>query len=146
MKMKYIVPVFFLFALTAFGQGNKEKREQVKALKVSYFTTELNLSSDEAAKFWPVYNEYEEKQFALRHSRMKQLIKKIDEMGVNISDKDANAYLKQLEDNEAELLNLKKKLVNELKPIIGPVKTLKMFKAENDFNKKLLAKYKGNRK
>lgn len=146
MKMKYILPFFLLFAFTAFGQGNKEKREQVKALKVSYFTTELNLSSEEAAKFWPVYNAFEEKQFALRHNRMKQLIKKIDEMGVNISDKDANTYLKQLEDNEEELLNLKKKLVNDLKPIIGPVKTLKMFKAENDFNKKLLAKYKSDKK
>lgn len=146
MKMKYILPVFLLFALTAFGQGNKEKREQVKALKVSYFTTELNLSSDEAAKFWPVYNAFEEKQFALRHSKMRQLIKKIDEQGDNISEKDANTYLKQLEDADQELLDLKRKLVTDLKPIIGPVKTLKMFKAENDFNKKLLAKYKGNKK
>ncbi len=146
MKLKYIIPVFFLFAITAFGQGNKEKREQVKALKVSYFTTELNLSSDEAAKFWPVYNDYEEKQFTLRHSRIRQLTKRIDDQGENISDKDANAYLKQMEDTEEELLNLRKKLVADLKPIIGPVKTLKLFKAENDFNKKLLAKYKGNKK
>lgn len=146
MKLKYILPLFLLFAFTAFGQGNKEKREQVKALKASYFTTQLNLSSDEAAKFWPVYNEYEQKQYELRSNKMKQLIKKIEDLGANISDKDANTYLKQLEDNEEELLNLRKKLVNDLKPIIGPVKTLKLFKAENDFNKKLLAKYKSRKK
>lgn len=146
MKLKYILPLFLLFAFTAFGQGNKEKREQVKALKASYFTTQLNLSSDEAAKFWPVYNEYEQKQYELRGNKMKQLIKKIEDSGANISDKDANTYLKQLEDNEEELLNLRKKLVNDLKPIIGPVKTLKLFKAENDFNKKLLAKYKSRKK
>ena len=147
MKIKYILPLFLLFSFSLFAQGgHKEKRDQVKALKVSFFTTELNLTSDEAAKFWPVYNAFEEKQFTLRHNKMRQLIRKIDDMGDNISEKDATNYLKQLEDAEEELLNLRKKLVADLKPIIGPVKVLKLRKAEDDFNKKLLAKYKGRKK
>lgn len=147
MKIKHILPLFLLFSLSIFAQGrHQEKRDQVKALKVSFLTTELNLSSDEAAKFWPVYNAFEEKQFNIRHNKMRQLIKKIDDMGDNVSEKDAVSYLKQLEDVEEELLNLRKKLVADLKPIIGPVKVLKLRKAEDDFNKKLLARYKERKK
>ena len=147
MKMKYILQFILLFSLTAFGQGHKEKREQVQALKVSYFTTELNLSSDEAAKFWPVYNAYEEKYFSVRHNKMRGLIKKIDETGIDkLSEKEADAYLNQFEDADAELFSLRKKLVTDLKPILSSVKILKLKKAEDDFNKKLLSKYKGKKK
>jgi hypothetical protein len=147
MKIKFILPLLLLFSLSIFAQGGrKDKRDQVKALKVSFFTTELNLTSDEAAKFWPVYNAFEEKQFSIRHNKMRQLINKINDMGDNISEKDAVNYLNQLEDVEEELLNLRKKLVADLKPIIGPVKVLKLRKAEDDFNKKLLARYKERKK
>jgi Spy/CpxP family protein refolding chaperone len=133
--------------MTLFAQGKEEKREQIKALKVSHITTELNLTSEQSAKFWPVYNEFEEKQFRIRHDKMKSLHRKIDEAGIDkLSDKEANAYLNQMEDIEEELLALRKQMVADLKAIIGPVKVLKLKKAEDTFNKKLLSKYKGKKK
>jgi hypothetical protein len=33
----------------------KDKKDQIKALKVAFFTTELDLSK-EAEKFWAIYN------------------------------------------------------------------------------------------
>ena len=45
-----------LLLLTAFGlqaQGRfKEKKEQIKALKTAFISTELNLTPTEAEKFW----------------------------------------------------------------------------------------------
>ena len=32
--------------------------ERVEAVKIAYFTKELNLTSEEAQKFWPLYNTY----------------------------------------------------------------------------------------
>lgn len=145
MKMRNLMILLLLFSATAFAQGHKEKREQIKALKVSFFTTELNLSSDEAAKFWPVYNAYEEKQFDLRHNKMRPLLEKLKTNIDNLSDKDANTYLAEIQSNDEELLSLRKKLVTDLRPIIGPVKVLRLKKAEDDFNKKLLSKFKGKR-
>ena len=37
------------------GHQNKEKLESAR---IAYFTSRMNLTPDEAAKFWPVYNEY----------------------------------------------------------------------------------------
>ena len=145
-----MVPLLLLFSISIFAQdGNdkKEKWEQIKALKVSFLTTELKLTSDESEKFWPVYNAYEEKQYKIRHDKMRAIVRKIDEVGPDkMSEKDALSYLDQLEDADEELFNLRKKLVADLKPIIGPARILKLKKAEEDFNKKLLKQYKEKKK
>ncbi|WP_297332538.1 sensor of ECF-type sigma factor [Flavobacterium sp.] len=143
MKTKYLLPLLLLFSLSIFAQGGKEKRERIKALKVSFLTTELNLTSEEAAKFWPVYNAFEEKEFDLRHRKMRGLVRKLDEGGLDsMTDKEALSYLNQLEAADEELFKLRQKLIADLKTIIGPVKILRLKKAEDEFNKRLLAKYK----
>lgn len=146
MKAKLLLTLFLSFSLSVFSQGHKEKRDQIKALKVSFLTTELNLTSDESAKFWPVYNTYEEKEYQIRHDKMRSVIKKIDQAGNTLTEKDANTYLTQLQEAEEELLALRKKMTTELKPIIGAVKVIKLQKAEFDFNRKLLSKYRDKKK
>lgn len=146
MKIKFIIPLLLLFCLNGMAQ-EKDKRDQIKALKVSFLTTQLNLSSDESAKFWPVYSAFEEKRHDIRSKKIRPLIKKIEGTGIDkISDKEALNYLNQFEEADEEIFLIQKKLVSDLKPIIGPAKILKLKKAEEDFNRKLLSKYKGNRK
>jgi len=144
MKTKLLLPLFLLVSLVCFAQDDhKEKHEQIKALKVSFITTELSFTAEESEKFWPVYNAYEEKQFKIRHDKMRPIFKKIKETGLDkMTEKDAAGYLDKLEAADEELLNLRKKLVADLKPIIGSAKILKLKKAEDDFNKKLLDKFK----
>ncbi|KOS08170.1 sensor of ECF-type sigma factor [Flavobacterium akiainvivens] len=144
MKMKLLTPLLLLFSISMLAQkDHKEKWEQIKALKVSFLTTELSLTPQESEKFWPVYNVYEEKQWQIRHDKMRPIIKKIDEVGFDkVNEKDAAAYLEKLQDAEEELLTLRNKLISDLKPIIGSARLLKLKKAEDDFNKKLLEKYK----
>ena len=147
MKIKLLLPMLLLFTIAAFSQGPKDKHEQIKALKVSFLTTELGLTSEESEKFWPIYNAFEEKQFQIRHDRMRPLVKKIDADGIDkITEKEALNYLNQLEAADEDLFNLRKKLVADLKPVIGPIKVLKLKKSEEDFNRKLLSKYKGKKK
>ncbi|SFQ40447.1 hypothetical protein SAMN05444144_10445 [Flavobacterium akiainvivens] len=142
--MKLLTPLLLLFSISMLAQkDHKEKWEQIKALKVSFLTTELSLTPQESEKFWPVYNVYEEKQWQIRHDKMRPIIKKIDEVGFDkVNEKDAAAYLEKLQDAEEELLTLRNKLISDLKPIIGSARLLKLKKAEDDFNKKLLEKYK----
>lgn len=139
--MKNLFTLILLsFALSASAQGN-DKREQIKALKTAFITTELSLTSDEAAKFWPVYNAFDEKQFELKHQKMRALGKKIEGID-SMSDKEALVVINQMEDYEEELFQNRRKLVSSLKSIISPVKILKLKKAEDDFNRKLLRQYK----
>jgi hypothetical protein len=142
--MKFLMPFLLLLNISMLGQDkNKEKWEQIKALKVSYITTELSLTPEESEKFWPVYNVYEEKQWKIRHDIMRPIVKKIDEVGIDkMTEKEAAGYLDKLQEAEEDLLTLRNKLIADLKPIIGSARVLKLKKAEDDFNKKLLEKYK----
>jgi len=143
MKIKTLLPILLLFTLTGFSQTHEEKRAQIKALKVSFLTTELKLTTEESEKFWPIYNAYEEKQYNIRHNKIKPLIKQIGNGALDkMSEKEAQVYLEKFQAADEELFNLRKKLIIDLKPAIGSVKLIKLKKVEDDFNKKLLEKYK----
>ena len=127
----------------------KEKKEQIKALKVAFLTTELDLTTSEAEKFWPLYNTFDDKQFELRHQKMKTLMKRMNDAGLDkMTEKEASAFLAQMESNEEELFLLRKKFTANLKTIIPAIKIIKLRKSEEDFNRKLLQQYrdKGPRK
>lgn len=141
--MKNILTVILLAVTFTFHAQVDEKREKIKALKTAFFTTELSLSSEESAKFWPIYNAFDEKQFELRHTKMKSLINKLKNSIDTMSDKEALSVLNQLEDYDQELFENRKKLVTSLKQVISPIKILKLKKAEDDFNRTLLKQYKG---
>ena len=47
--------------------------EQIMSQKIAFYTKELDLSSEEAMKFWPVYNEYSKAQCAAHMETMNAL-------------------------------------------------------------------------
>ena len=146
MHIKKLFPILFLLlSFTFYGQNDKfkEKREQIKAMKISFLTSELDLTPSEAEKFWPLYNTYDDKQFELRHIKMKGIFKRMQNNELDkLSEKDATALLNQIEDNEEDLFNLRRKFIISLKGVLPSVKIIKLKKAEEDFGRKLLQQYK----
>jgi Spy/CpxP family protein refolding chaperone len=145
MKIKNIFPIMlFLISFSFYAQSGKtdEKREKIKAYKVSFLTTELELTSTEAEKFWPIYNAYDDKQFELRHQKMKTYMRKLDDDNINsMSEKDALTLLSQMESTDKELYLLRDKYNTNLKKVLSAKKILKLKKSEDDFNRKLLQQY-----
>lgn len=145
MKIKNILPILlFLVSFSFYAQSDKidEKREKIKAYKVSFLTTELELTSTEAEKFWPVYNAFDDKQYELRHDKMKTYLRKLDDDNINsISEKEAVILLSQIESTDKELYFLREKYMTNLKKILSAKKILKLKKSEDDFNRKLLKQY-----
>jgi Spy/CpxP family protein refolding chaperone len=141
-KLKLLVVVLYLFTININAQ-NSEKKEQLKALKVAFITNELSLTADEASKFWPVFNAFEAKQQEIRGGKTKSYLKKMNNDDFdNLSDKDANNLLTQLEVTEDELFQNRKKLILNLKNILSPIKILKLKRAEENFSRRLLQQYK----
>ena len=142
--------LFFFFAALSFAQPGgkfKEKLEQVKSLKVAFITNELQLTPEESAKFWPLYNAFEEKQREIRKQKVSAYRDRHDENDLdNITEKEAAALLAEMEENEEQLYQLRKKFAASLKGVLPSVKIIKLKKAEDDFNKKLLQQYRQKRK
>lgn len=151
MKIKTILPVLlFLVSFSFYAQNSNagsEKREKIKAYKVSFLTTELELTSAEAQKFWPIYNAYDDKQFELRHDKMKTYMRKLNDSNINsLSDKEAAVLLAQIESTDKELYVLREKYIANVKKILSAKKVLKLKKVEDDFSRKLLQQYRDKNK
>jgi hypothetical protein len=146
MKISKILPLLIAFiSLNVNAQEGpiiRKKKEQIKALKVAFITNELALTSDEATKFWPLFNTFEEKQQEIKKQKLKGYLKRVDDGSFdNLSEKEATTMLAQMESTEDELYQLKKKFISNLKGVISPIKILKLKKAEENFNRKLLQQY-----
>ena len=148
MKTKFILPIIILFVTSlSFSQGFRDKKEKVKALKVAYITEQLDLTTDEAQKFWPVYNAFDDKQGELRHEKMRAILDRFQPGNVDkLSEKEASALLIQMEKIEEDLFNLRNKFIKDLQGVISAKKIIKLTKAEEDFNRELLKQMREKRR
>ncbi len=141
------IKIFTILLLTlsfsTFSQDKfKEKKEQIKALKVAFITDELNLTSDEASKFWPIYNAFDDKQSELKYEKMRSYKKRLEnDEASKITEKEATTLLAQMESTDDELYQLRKKYNANLKGVLSPIKIVQLKSAEEKFNRKLLKQY-----
>ena len=118
----------------------QEKKDKIKSLKIAFISQKLALTSEEAEKFWPVYNKYDDKIMALKEAQMKLRVGK-----KNGTDEDELKKIEEAEAIESEVMLLKKKMRAELIPIITAEKVVALERLEHEFHRKILEKLKGRK-
>ena len=101
--------------------------ERVKAVRVALLTQKMSLSTEEAEKFWPVYNDYEKEQKKIREKF--QPNKNI----MALDDASVENHLLGLLDMEEELVKMKKKYYQNFSKIIGYRKVAILAKSDREF-------------
>lgn len=114
-----------------------EQFERMRSLKIAFISESLELTPAEAEKFWPVYNEMENKRESITHDLMKQFFYP-EERPEDISDDMAEEMMQKRFKKEQMLLDLKIEYHKKLTGIISPVKVLKLYEAEQRFKKGLM--------
>lgn len=131
-QFKYIAVFVFLFSV--FFLSAQKGKEKIEALRVGFITKQVELTTAEAEKFWPVYNEYNDKIKTIRKS-LRRLYK---QKGTEINEKEAEELLKkELQFRQAEV-DVHKLYSEKLKSIIGVEKMLKLKIAEEKFREEVL--------
>lgn len=115
-----------------------EKKEQIKALKIAFISTELKLTPEEAEKFWPLYNAYEDKKRENKQANWKRILENEETRLEGMSDKEAASLLAKVELAEESNYLEHKKFVQRLKDFLPAIKILQLKKAEEQFKRKLL--------
>lgn len=117
------------------GKGNK--KEKINELRKKYFNEKLALSDAEQKAFWPLYDEYKQKEKALRDS-FKSKYKPNDV--IFMDDKKAEEFLNatiKLNDDQNSLF---KEYILKFKKVL-PVKKVAMLPmVEREFKKEILSK------
>lgn len=145
--MKNLFFATLLFLLPTMLWAQKPRGEEIESLKIAYFTQKLDLSPDEAKVFWPIYNEMQREQMALRKERMQKMIsfRKVTEID-NLTDAQVQSLITSELDFRQRDLNLEKKYYNKFKSSL-PIKIVgKYFRAQESFKRELLNRYKGGPK
>ncbi|WP_265953740.1 hypothetical protein [Galbibacter sp. EGI 63066] len=137
---KYILLILMLGCFIHVEAQKKSKRDHIKSLKIAYLTENLHLTTEEAQKFWPIYNEYEEKLFQLKYVQYKGIIKHqlSNENLSSLSEAKAKSLIREIETIDENLLKNDKELVKKLDGIISAKKIIHLKKLEHDFNRELL--------
>ena len=143
--MRLILSLFILsLSFSTLAQQN-DRREKIKALKVSFITEKLDLTQIEAQEFWPIYNAYQEITFKIKHNKLKGIKKEIKNNLNTLTNAESQILLDKLIEAEKKLYQENTQLIIKLKKIISPRKIILLKAAEEDFNRKLFDEYRKKR-
>lgn len=154
-KMKNLIILIIAFSsisTTIYAQnpGKKlhnergEKNEKIKTLKIAHISNELNLTTEEAEKFWPIYNEHERSMMKIRHE-LRSKSKYRPDSAEKLTDDEANELIESILSMKTAELTFQKELISNLKGVIPPVKILKLEHAERTFREMLIKELRDRR-
>jgi len=133
-----------LFSQPENAKSNKQKKERIEAMKIAYITKKLDLGSDEAKIFWPVYNSYEQEQKELRQTKKnmdKEAKEKRKAGGASIekiNEKELDSYMDMVFEIKDKENQLNRKYHIEFKKVLPPYKVMLLYKSKRDFKKEIL--------
>lgn len=110
-------------------------QEKIRAARIAYITEKLGLTPAEAEKFWPIYNEFDQKRKELKLQN-KDLRKNPDPAKAN--DADEKAVLARQHQLRQKELDLEKDYSNRLLNVVSAKKVMALSRTEKDFRNLLL--------
>lgn len=111
MKRLLLLSFFVCTVLTGISQDG----HRLEALKIAYITKNLDLSPEEAQKFWPIYNLYSAE---LKQARQNAIRNNSSEIEL-----------------DEVTLNIRKKYSVQFSQVISPQKVDALFKSEKEFGR-----------
>ena len=117
MKTLYFILAFITitsFAKAQDEQPSEKKQTDIDALKVAFISKDLELTPDEAQKFWPHYNQYSKELKAIKLSNPDDIL-----------------------DRDEKVLNLRKSYKEQFTKILGLKRVNSMYNAEGRFHQLL---------
>ncbi len=148
-SMKTIWSILFIQIIamgTGIAQNGPPEKgrmlEKMEAMRVAYLTNRLDLNSEEASRFWPVYNEYAQKRMELRKDLMQS---KRDLRRKELSEEESKKEVEEQLSIQEKELSLKKNYYEKFKALLPAQKLARLEPAEMEFNQEVIRHLKERR-
>ena len=134
--MKKILMILFasVISLSAFAQQATDYAEIVRSAisteKKALIADVMQFSDQEGQVFWPLYNEYQNKLYAIGTKKYQLILKFADHFD-NMAEEEAKNILMEANDIDAEYLKLKKTYIKKFLKVLPAQTVLRYFQAEN---------------
>jgi hypothetical protein len=145
-NMKKMIIIFTIMLMLPFTRLTSQNPdfEKLNAYKVGFFTKRLNLTSQEAEKFWPVYNEYQKQKNLIQQEKI-ALIRNFNQNESTLSDNQISETGDKLIAFIVQESSLAVTFHKKLKEVLPPAKVIRFYQAENQYKAQLLNELKGAR-
>jgi hypothetical protein len=137
--MKKGVFILMILGVLHFTKLNAQNpnREKLDAYKIGFFTKRLNLTTEEAERFWPVYNEYQKEKNTIQQEKI-SLIRDFNQSESSLTNNQmaeiGDKLIAYIVQESALAVTLHKKL----KEVLPPAKVIRFYQAENQYKAQLL--------
>ena len=122
------------------GKSHKDKWEKYRAEKIAFLTDKLQLTPAEAQRFWPFYNELEQKRWEAQKTR-RELERKVREAEESLSEKKVIALTREFAGSLEKESDLYVEYNEKFLEVLPPHKVLMLYKAENEFRMFMIRKF-----
>lgn len=149
MKNITLILSIYLFSISIVNaQDKKESREKIRTLKIAYLTEQLNLTTKEAEKFWPIYNSFDKEKQLLKSELRAQTKKVLNDANTleHVSDEVAERLVNLKLSTDKKILEIETLFVSKIQKIISYPKIIQLQFSEMEFGRKLMHKYRKKRK
>ena len=144
MKKSIIFISFFFIINTIYSQSEKFSREKIEAYKKLYLTDKLKLDPTTETAFWETYKSYEDSLAKVRQEHRLSMRKlNIDNESATVQEYDEQIDLYM--SYEKKKVELRGKLIAELKEIMSFRKTYMLFRYEDEFRREMMKKLRESR-
>jgi len=116
-----------------------EKKAKLDAWHTAFLTSEMQLTTEEAQKFWPIYNEYK-----VEMENLEKPVKAVGKTIEQMSDAELRQMIYKELDNEQQRVNMNKKYIDRFLTILPAIKIVRLKKAEREFKKMVLEQWRDN--
>jgi len=120
--------------------NREDSRKKLEASKIAYMTSYLDLSIEEAANFWPIYNEYQKAKKDLQGPKGERK-KTADLTDAEATDR-LNTYI-SMESKKAQLIAT---YIEKFRTVLSDKKVLMLTRAEGEFKKQVVKRYADRRR
>ncbi len=136
--MKNTIVVLLMVATfggSLMAQGREASHQKIESARIALITQRLDLSPEQAEKFWPIYHEYNKKRKALKVAfrEKKRTLERAD-----ASAKENEALIEFGFETKQKQLDLEKEYSGRLQKVVSTKQLLALRTAEKDFRTLLL--------
>jgi len=134
MKNIAIFGILILMSMPTYGQ-DKAAMQKIESARIALITERLELTPDQAEKFWPLYREYNLQRRQIR-AEFRNTRQSVDIQ--NLSEEQSKELMQKAMELKQQELNLEKKYAERMTQVISTQQMLRLRNAEKEFQQRLL--------
>ena len=146
MKQQYrIIYLFLLLFLASSGllslnAQSEEQKKRFQEEKVIFFNEKLNLSDSEAKLFWPVHEDFHNRQRKINEDE-RSLLNYFNDNSEALSEQEIDETIEKFMDLQNKRVELTSQYHKIFVEIIGKRKAMKMYSLDREFRMYILKKF-----